>query len=153
MPFGETVLAWRTFREMTQAELAARAGVPRSNLSDMERGRREVTLGTLRALAAALSVRPGVLADGVGPEPGGKDLSRDVLERIAKGAVRDAPLSDPWEKATALRLRSVLAPRLGASRLPARGSDRAWVSLKASLPKEVIDSLIRRATEKIEEQP
>jgi transcriptional regulator with XRE-family HTH domain len=60
-PFGETVLAWRLARGMTQAALARAACIPRPNLSAIERGDREVTLKTLRALALALEVRPGVL--------------------------------------------------------------------------------------------
>ncbi|HMF41326.1 MAG TPA: helix-turn-helix transcriptional regulator, partial [Polyangia bacterium] len=67
-PFGETVLAWRLARGMTQAELGRAARIPRPNLSAIERGDREVTLKTLRALALALDVRPGVLADGIPPE-------------------------------------------------------------------------------------
>lgn len=67
LPFGETVLAWRLARGLTQAALANLARVSRPNLSAIERGQREVTLGTLRALAVALDVRPGVLVDGVSP--------------------------------------------------------------------------------------
>ena len=68
-PFGQTLFLWRLDRHLSQAALAQRAGIPRPNLSLMERGKREVTLGTLRALAVALDVRPGILADGVLPVP------------------------------------------------------------------------------------
>src|SRR6266700_81765 len=67
LPFGETLLAWRLARGMSQAELAQAARMSRPNLSAVERGDREVTLRTLRRLALALDVRPGILADGVAP--------------------------------------------------------------------------------------
>ena len=70
-----------------------------------------MTLGTLRALAAALNVRPGVLADGEGPGRGEVELSREAMERVARAAVQNTPLSDPREKSAARRLRAVLAPR------------------------------------------
>jgi hypothetical protein len=114
----------------------------------MERGRREVTLGTLRALAAALGIRPGVLADGIGPEES-PPLSREALERIAAAAAGGRGLLDPEERRIAEGLRVALAPRLGIARIQARRTDRAWLGLKASLPQEVIDSLVRRASEKI----
>lgn len=64
IPFGQAVLLWRLHRGLTQQTLAVKARVPRSNLSAIERGKREVSLRTLRSLALALEVRPGVLADG-----------------------------------------------------------------------------------------
>jgi transcriptional regulator with XRE-family HTH domain len=152
MPFGEAVLSWRVFRGMTQEELAEKAGVPRSNLSGIERGRREVTLGTLRSLAAALDVKPGVLADGMGPDPTDGPLSRESLERIAKAVVEGRVLNDPGERALAGHLRDVVSPRLGSvmKRVPVRRGERAWLALRASQSKEVIDSLIQRVCEKAE---
>jgi transcriptional regulator with XRE-family HTH domain len=44
LPFGATVVAWRLARAMSQENLARAAGIPRPNLSAIERGEREVTL-------------------------------------------------------------------------------------------------------------
>jgi transcriptional regulator with XRE-family HTH domain len=46
---------------LTQAELAAAVGTSQGNLSDWESGRREPNLSSLRALAAALKVKPARL--------------------------------------------------------------------------------------------
>ena len=92
-PFGETVLAWRLTRGMTQAQLARAAKLPRPNLSAIERGDREVTLRTLRALALALDVRPGALVDGETPGAG-PPLTRTQMERIANAAAHGTALSD-----------------------------------------------------------
>ncbi|MBI3060773.1 MAG: helix-turn-helix transcriptional regulator, partial [Deltaproteobacteria bacterium] len=156
-PFGETVLLWRLKRGLTQSELARRAGVPRPNLSAIERGQREVSLKTVRALALALDVRAGVLVDGIAPEgEGAGELSREAMERIAAAVIRKSPLADAKEQVLADQLKHLVSSRLraarpvtkgstkrlalkGAARL-SRGSDRAWLSL-SSYPQAVIESL------------
>src|SRR3954462_399786 len=87
LPFGDAVVAWRLARGMTQAALARAAHVSRPNLSAIERGDRDVTLRTLRALAVALGGRPGARVDGEAPaDPDRSRLGRDDLERVAAAA-------------------------------------------------------------------
>src|SRR5262245_46866677 len=130
-PFGETVLAWRLARGLTQDELARAASVPRPNLSAIERGDREVTLKTLRALALALDVRPGILADGVPPAAGAPPLSRARLERIARATARGTDAKDARESALANHLRQAMASKLRGTRQestarPLARADRAY---------------------------
>jgi transcriptional regulator with XRE-family HTH domain len=47
----------RTEREMSQRELAAKAGISREYLTRLEAARQDPTLGTLEKLAKALRVR------------------------------------------------------------------------------------------------
>jgi len=54
--FGERVRTFRTAAEMSQAELAAAAGMRQPYVADIERGRTNPTLTTLAALAAGLGV-------------------------------------------------------------------------------------------------
>ena len=163
-PFGETVLLWRLKRGLTQSELARRAGVPRPNLSAIERGQREVSLKTVRALALALSVLPGVLVDGIAPEEGGAgELSREAMERIAAAVIRKSALADAKEQDLADQLKHLVSSGLraagpatkgstkrltlkGAARL-SRVSDRAWLSL-SGYPQAVIESLVGRILER-----
>tara|TARA_R110002012_G_scaffold173100_1_gene337886 strand:+ start:1497 stop:1886 length:390 start_codon:yes stop_codon:yes gene_type:complete len=53
----------REFRAMTQKELAEGAGISQSYLSEIERGAREGTLSTIKALAKALAVPLTVLTE------------------------------------------------------------------------------------------
>jgi len=53
----------REFRSMTQKELAEAAGLSQSYLSEIERGAREGTLSTIKALAKALAVPLTVLTE------------------------------------------------------------------------------------------
>ena len=156
-PFGETVLAWRLTRGMTQAELAASARIPRPNLSAIERGDREVTLKTLRALAVALNVRPGILADGVSPAEGARPLSRTRMERIARAAAHGIRLADPREAALAGHLRRTLSARLGIGEKGRRsrslgGADRAYFMLRSSENRATVASLVDRVCLEIERQ-
>jgi transcriptional regulator with XRE-family HTH domain len=54
--FGFAVKARREELELTQETLAAKAGIHRTYLSDIERGSRNVSLVNIEKLAAALSL-------------------------------------------------------------------------------------------------
>jgi transcriptional regulator with XRE-family HTH domain len=157
-PFGETVLAWRLSRGMTQAQLAHAAGVPRPNLCAIERGDREVTLRTLRALALALDVRPGTLVDGEMPEGGAPPLTRSEMERITEAAVRGEELSNLRESTLSRRLAAAQSEQIGASRAGGKSGRRraarerggAYFLLRTSEDPAALTSLFSRVIEKAE---
>ena len=152
-PFGQALYLWRRHRGLTQEALARRARIPRPNLSAVERGKREVTLGTIRALAAALNIRPGVLADGVPPgliEGRPPAFTREAMERIAAAVVSRDPLADHGERRVAEALRRLVSNRLATSTRAARArgqkraTQTAWVWLKATSSDAVVRSLLQR---------
>lgn len=156
-PLAQTLFLWRTEREWTQRELARRAGMPQSALSAIERGKRDVTLGTLRALARALGIRPGLLADGIPPHAaeGRAPLSRELMERVAEAATRRGPVRSRRERALVEALRSVVWHRLPAgqragkdARRGHRSAARAWLWLKSTYPPGVVKSLLQRVTDR-----
>jgi transcriptional regulator with XRE-family HTH domain len=61
--FGKNVRAFRLERCMSQEELAFRADLKRSYLSDLERGQRNPSIRVLQRLAAALEVKPHQLLE------------------------------------------------------------------------------------------
>ena len=144
---------------MNQAALAHKAGVTQPNLSAMERGEREVSLRTLRALALALDIRPGLLADGIGPKTDDHPtLSRERLERIAGAVAKGTSLSDPEERKLAegaallasSKLR-VLGPSKGSiPRRSSRQASQAWLSMSSKYKPEEVQSLLERISEKAE---
>lgn len=148
------MLAWRLTRGMTQRQLAEAAGVPRPNLSAIERGDREVTLRTLRALALALDVRPGALVDGEMPGQDAPPLTRAQMERIAEAAVKGATLPDPRESALSHWLAAALAGHLAGTRpsqarIGGRNADRAYFRLRSAEQPAVVASLLNRVLEKV----
>ncbi|WP_307509700.1 helix-turn-helix domain-containing protein [Brevundimonas vesicularis] len=60
---GRNVRALRTASGISQEELAFRANMKRSYLSDLERGTRNPSVRALGRLAEALSVSPGSLLE------------------------------------------------------------------------------------------
>jgi len=155
LPLGNCVLLWRNHLGLTQAALAQKTGLPRPNLSDIERGRREVSLRTLRALAFGLGIRPGILADGIGPGEMSKPLSRESLERVAESMAGGPTPKNQMERELAEELAPLVRSRLSASsgrrQSPARSgkkADAAWLRLSASHSRPEIRSLAERAAEK-----
>lgn len=154
LPFGETVLSWRLARGMSQAALAQAARMSRPNLSAVERGDREVTLGTLRRLALALGVRPGVLADGEPPTPMSEPVGRAALERIAHAARCGAGARNEGEQrlgallaaAASTRILGHDEPRTATAnrRRSTRNAERAYLMLKSTTTPAVVASLVDR---------
>ena len=58
---GDQVLAARRAKNLTQAELANRAGLGRAQIANIEAGRTDVPTKTLIRIADALGVRAGDL--------------------------------------------------------------------------------------------
>jgi len=63
--FGRNVCRERKAAGMSQEHLAFKAGLARSYMSDVERGRRNPTVEVIGRIAAALSVPAGVLVEGI----------------------------------------------------------------------------------------
>lgn len=70
--FGENVRKVRLAQRLTQQDLAAKLGMERSYLSELERGRRNPTIHALGRLADALGVDPWTLLK-VDPGDGAED--------------------------------------------------------------------------------
>lgn len=161
IPLSRALYLWRTERGLTQEELARRAEVSRPNLSGMERGRREVSLQTLRRLASALGITPGFLVDGVGPlsRPLSRLLSgrfsREALERIADAAAGRGGGARGEERELADLLGTVTRGRVSVGRgageerrVGKRQMSAAWLSLRSACPPEVLQSLLERVRDR-----
>jgi transcriptional regulator with XRE-family HTH domain len=159
LSFGDTILLWRLSRSLSQAELADLSGLPRPNLSDIEKGKQDVTLSTIRSLATALKVSPGTLVNGAPPLPAepADELTRASMERIARAASGGTPPENSTEQHTANLLRDVLRCRIQTLHtrkrhlsLPGRKANRSWILLRALYPAEVLSSLITKSVEHAE---
>jgi transcriptional regulator with XRE-family HTH domain len=73
--FGENLRRVRRREDMSQEELARRAGLHRTEVGKLENGERVPRIDTLVRLADSMVVPPGELLDGIvwvsGPEPRG----------------------------------------------------------------------------------
>lgn len=156
--FGQNLYLWRVFKGFSQEELAKRSSIPRPNLSAIEKGKREVSLTTLRALAWALGIEPGVLVNGVLPVNFHEArLSRGSLEKIASislGEVRGTKGGE--EEAIGAMLASVTKNRINArSRIYKRALKNRnnytsqWLILKSAFDAPVLNNLLSRLDKRL----
>jgi transcriptional regulator with XRE-family HTH domain len=68
--FGDNLFRARRQADVSQDELAVRASVHRTEISQLERGLRIARIDTLIKLAASLEVAPGELLTGLEWQPG-----------------------------------------------------------------------------------
>lgn len=68
--FGDNLIRARREADVSQDELAVRASVHRTEISQLERGLRIARIDTLIKLAASLEVAPGELLTGLAWQPG-----------------------------------------------------------------------------------
>lgn len=153
LALGPTIVLWRTARGFSQQQLAERCRLARPNLSAIESGKRDITIGTLRALADALEVRPGVLVDGEAPgKESHKPLTRELMERIARDVSQGRTGGDESQLVADLAVlaRSRIEIRRGIvtrRRRGVRAMNAAWLRLKARCTSAELESLIRRIDE------
>ena len=152
LPLGETIQLWRMNKKLTQALLAARAGVSRPNLSAIEQGGRDMTVQTLRRIATALGVNAGTLADGVGPQTGAgaQRFDRFALDRIARLTAGQKLVASAEERRTAIALASLMKSKVRHARVKSRrlrsvrSENRTLLELKSTLGGAMLKHLIRR---------
>ena len=68
--FGENLARQRKLADQSQEETAIRAGLHRTEISNLERGLRLARADTIAKLAAALEADPGEFFEGIVWEPG-----------------------------------------------------------------------------------
>jgi transcriptional regulator with XRE-family HTH domain len=76
--FGDNLARVRREADMSQDELAVRASVHRTEVSQLERGLRLARIDTLVKLSASLEVNPGELLVGLTWAPGSARVGRFV---------------------------------------------------------------------------
>lgn len=68
--FGENLARQRKLADQSQEETAIRAGLHRTEISNLERGLRLARADTIAKLAAALEADPGEFFEGIVWQPG-----------------------------------------------------------------------------------
>ena len=101
MNLGRAISLCRKQRELTQAELASRAGLSVSYLSLLEQNkRRDPTLSTIKKLAEALRIPVGILFYLAADSAELSGIEPDLTQRLAHAALN--LLNDPEPEQTLL---------------------------------------------------
>ena len=75
--FGTTIRKWREKLQLSQDELAQRAGLHRTYVSDVERGARNVSLKNVQKLADAMAIPLETLFASLTARPAAKPMTND----------------------------------------------------------------------------
>ena len=83
--FGQSVRVWRSRLGISQEELAERSGLHRTYISDVERGARNVSLGSMEKLAGGLEISLGMFfsADSFGQFEANAIAAQSDQEEVA----------------------------------------------------------------------
>jgi transcriptional regulator with XRE-family HTH domain len=102
---------------MTQARLAARAGIPQAAISAIETGRRDPTIRTMQRIAGGLGISIGTLVDMDPPLP---TLDRHAVDAVSKAIVAGTRALPRDHNRLADALAAAARPELEASGVPGR---------------------------------
>ena len=139
---GDVVFHYRMKMGLTQRELSRLVGVPQPNLSNIEKGKQDVTVGTLQRIASVLGCSLTEFFREVEKQPEAAGFSRERIESLAKVIVaHKIPRQD--EDAEIVRLFQDLMPH-AASQARLGRTYQAWRKLRALLSKSDINSLHAR---------
>lgn len=78
---GDNLRRQRKLADLSQEDLAFRASVHRTEISQLERGLRHARIDTVAKLAGAIEIDPGKLFEGIAWEPG--DLRRGRFREVS----------------------------------------------------------------------
>ena len=141
IPIGYKISQKRRDCNMTQKKLAQGAGLAQSNLSNIEKGKQDLTITTLIRIAHTLGVAPGTFFE----EEKKRDqrLTRMRVEHLAE-SVWKTELCPEEDHATVQNLRTLLPG--GLKRPAGRAAvERAWFELRIRFTPGEIKLLCERA--------
>ncbi len=144
---GQSIYLWRLEKGYSQAQLANSADILQPNLSRIEKDKLDITLGTLKRIATALSIKPGQLVDGPLPfNPNGiHKLTRKELENIAVAIVSDAKISANFKPL--VEVFKILTTFPSNKVYSTKKILWAWIKAKSILSKEYINALLAKIDE------
>ena len=139
---GDVVFHYRMKKGLTQRELSLLVGVPQPNLSNIEKGKQDVTVGTLQRMAAVLGCTLSDFFLEMEKTPEAALFSRERIETLAE-AIVNGKTPHQVKDAEIVRLFRDLMPH-SASQVRLGRTYKAWRRLRAILPKQAIASLHAR---------
>jgi transcriptional regulator with XRE-family HTH domain len=133
---------------MSQAELSRRTGIAQSNLSNIERGKRDITVSTLLQICLALGVKPsGVLDAAIQSRPPGR-LGRKRMEEIAAVVVGGGRSPAKDREIVRLLRKNMILDR--NPKTPSKEADLHWADLRWRLTGEEIEALRQRVEDALQ---
>ena len=143
LPIGYQITLRRLEKGWTQKELAQKAGIAQPNLSNIEKGKQDLTVTTLRKIAHGLGAQLSEFFAGEAPQKS-PQLSRRVIEKIARAVAKGGVSLTQKERQVAAWLSDVLPER---KRVPVKKMHQSWMELKRRFHSAQINALYERIRE------
>jgi transcriptional regulator with XRE-family HTH domain len=141
MEIGTAILMIREEKGMTQPDLALASGIAQANLSNIERGKREPSLSTLKRIASGLKVRLSELVLATESDHPTFQLSRERIEGLAAAVLghRAPPAEFSTELVHAMRSVFLLNNRVSDKAL-----SKDWMFIKKTFSAKDIGEIHKR---------
>ncbi len=140
MNLGWKISQYRNSKGWSQAELAAKAGIAQANLSNIEKGKRDVTVSTLLRVADALEIKAAELLE----ESSSQSpfvLTRTRIESLAKAICHPKEKAAPEIREWVKVFRDIF---FRSSKVSAKKVQEAWIKLRQQFSSEEIKSVAQR---------
>ena len=145
LAIGHQIYQRRLDRGMTQAQLAQRVGIPQPNLSNIEKGRQDVTVSTLRRIACGLRVE---MVDffRLDSDPSRKvfSLTRARLEQMARAIATGKKGGLSLKEQEIVGLFRELIPEIQKRSVSAKRINQSWLKLKGELGSSAMKQIANR---------
>lgn len=139
LTIGDHILLLREQRGLTQAQFARLTGVPQPNLSNIEKGKQDITVGTLRRLAQALDVPITYFFE----EPTlSSQWTRERLEQVAQAIAGHKRSLTSSDREIVKYFQAILPSTRGPKLI--RQTHAAWISLRRTLDRVTIQNILER---------
>jgi transcriptional regulator with XRE-family HTH domain len=145
MQIGGSIQLQRIKKGLTQPRLAALSGIAQANLSNIENGKKDLNLTTLKKISYALGVPAWELVRSVEEAQTGIRLTREGLESLARAILGDkAPRPSPVSEELLAALRGVFSPRRGVSD---RALEKDWAEVSRFFSKKDLEAIRLRVND------
>ena len=142
VPIGDKIYFARLGKHLTQHQLARSAGIPQPNLSNIEKGKQDLTVTTLRRIAYALEIPVAEFFESNSPEKP-LALTRSKIEKIAKAIAGGNVRLTDRERKIVEWFKSIL-PRQGKKTAKVKTMHQSWMELRKEWSSSEINTLYER---------
>jgi len=138
LAIGYKIAVRRRALGITQRELAQKCLVPQPNLSNIEKGKQDITVLTLRRIAVALDIK---MAEFFEEKEQTMDFSRDSVEALASAIVNGPLPQSKRDRQIVIAFRTLLP---GKQTKGIKEVQEKWMFLRCLLSQSQIQTLQQR---------
>ena len=146
---GQKIYIYRLRKGLTQEQLAAGSGVAQANISNFEKGKRDITINTLFRLCLALEVSPAeIFAKEIVSKH--ENFTRQRVERIARAIVNENVSVSKEDRRIVDLIKPILSQR--GRPVSSKKTDVAWNQVHKHLSDKEITIILERVNDQAQRQ-